>query len=200
MLRALGRGSSTVAPLRVELRPTPWLREAATSCGGRRRLLRLLRPCTIAESRVSSDLSVADNAGAPRWAVPTPGSRLSCAPLVTVCARDNGLQLTRRPGSRRASRACLGHGAGSSTLFIGCAATRSLRGSPYPSRLVALGRDSPAVAPLRVELRPPPWLREAATSCGGRRRLLRLLRPWGRYGCISVAHTGTNSIFLRSTS
>ena len=27
-----------------------------------------------------------------------------------------------------------GHGAGSSTLFIGCAATRNMRGSPYPSR------------------------------------------------------------------
>ena len=62
---ALGRDSPAVAPLRVELRPTPWLREAATSCGGRRRLLRLLRPCTIAERRVFSDLSVTGNAGLP---------------------------------------------------------------------------------------------------------------------------------------
>ena len=54
----LGRGSPTVAPLRVGLRPPSWLREAATSCGGRRRLLRRLRPCTIAENRALSALSV----------------------------------------------------------------------------------------------------------------------------------------------
>ena len=81
------------------------------------------------------------------------------------------------------------------TAHSGCAATRNMRGSPYPSRhsrdtfpsgegvgLRALGRGSPTVAPLRVGLRAPPWLREAATSCGGRRRLLGLLRPWGEDG------------------
>ena len=55
-LRALGRGSPTVAPLRPCLRAPPWLREAATSCGGRRRLLRLLRPCTGAENCSIPDL------------------------------------------------------------------------------------------------------------------------------------------------
>ena len=45
-LVALGRGSPTVAPLRVGVRAPSWLREAATSCGGRRRPLLLLRPCT----------------------------------------------------------------------------------------------------------------------------------------------------------
>ena len=51
LLHALGRGSPTVAPLRVTLCAPSWSREAATSCGGRRRLLLLPRPCTIAESR-----------------------------------------------------------------------------------------------------------------------------------------------------
>ena len=148
------------------------------------------------------------DAGAPRprpspkrWAVPTPGSRLSCAPSVMLNARGASPRLARRPGSRRASLACGGHasqrarrdavharfpsirhgtavtpsppgkggqcphpardgvdslrscyarvgltcnlrggpargghGAGSSTLFIGRAAMRNLRGSPYPSR------------------------------------------------------------------
>ena len=56
-LRALGRGSPTVAPLRVTLRAPPQLREAASSCGGRRRLLLLLRPCTVAECRSIPDLA-----------------------------------------------------------------------------------------------------------------------------------------------
>ena len=60
-LRALGRGSPTVAPLRVTLRAPPQLREAASSCGDRRRLLLLLRPCTVAENRTVSDLSLHAN-------------------------------------------------------------------------------------------------------------------------------------------
>ena len=51
-----------------------------------------------------------------------------------------------------------------------------------PLFMRALGRGSPTVAPLRVGLRAPSWSREAATSCGGRRRLLGLLRPWGGDG------------------
>ena len=60
-LRALGRGSPTVAPLRVTLRAPPQLREAASSCGGRRRLLLFLRPCTVAENRNVLDLSLQAN-------------------------------------------------------------------------------------------------------------------------------------------
>ena len=212
-MRALGRGSSTVAPLRVELRPTPWLREAATSCGGRRRLLRLLRPCTIAESRVSSDLSVADNVGAPRGQCPQPArdwaARLwsQYVRVIMACnlregpAREGraGLAWVTAQGLRPFSLGAPRRGACEAPpIRHGTAVTPSPPGKAFLLR--ALGRDSPTVAPLRVELRPPPWLREAATSCGGRRRLLRLLRPWGRYGCISIAHTGTNSILLRSTS
>ena len=44
-----------------------------------------------------------------KWAVPTPGSRLGCAPSVRVRARGASLRLARRHGSRRASRACGGH-------------------------------------------------------------------------------------------
>ena len=58
LLRALGRDSPTVAPLRPCLRAPPWGQEAATSCGGRRRLLRLLRPYTVAKNRTLSALSV----------------------------------------------------------------------------------------------------------------------------------------------
>ena len=43
------------------------------------------------------------------WAVPTPGSRLGCAPSVRVRARGASLRLARRHSSRRASRACGGH-------------------------------------------------------------------------------------------
>ena len=44
-----------------------------------------------------------------KWAVPTPGSRLGCAPSVRVRARGASLRLARRHSSRRASRACGGH-------------------------------------------------------------------------------------------
>ena len=62
-LRALGRDSPTVAPLRPCLRAPPWSREAASSCGGRRRLLLLLRPCAVAEKCGFSDLSVGGTLG-----------------------------------------------------------------------------------------------------------------------------------------
>ena len=62
-LRALGRGSPTVAPLRPCLRAPPWSRETASSCGGRRRLLGLLRPCAVAEKCGFSDLSVGGTLG-----------------------------------------------------------------------------------------------------------------------------------------
>ena len=47
----------------------------------------------------------------PRWAVPKPGSRLSCAPSVILNTRGATLQLARRHGAQRARRACGGHGA-----------------------------------------------------------------------------------------
>ena len=105
-------------------------------------------------------------------------------------SHSGGIRLGWRPGSRRASRACGGHGAqrvrrdaehARLPLFVTAfAVTPSPPGKGVGLR--ALGRDSPTVAPLRVGLRAPPWLREAASSCGGRRRLLGLLRPWGEDG------------------
>ena len=44
-----------------------------------------------------------------RWAVPTPGSRLSCTPSVMLNTRGATLQLARRHGARRARRASWGH-------------------------------------------------------------------------------------------
>ena len=46
-----------------------------------------------------------------RWAVPTPGARLSCAPSVMMRARDTVPRVARGHGARRARRACGGHGA-----------------------------------------------------------------------------------------
>ena len=144
-----------------------------------------------------------------RWAVPTPGSQLSCAPSVMVYARGSkgtagasrprpspegrmalwtpvrGIMIGWRPGSRRASRACGGHASQRARrdavharfppIRHGTAVTPSPPGKGAGLR--ALGRGSPTVAPLRVTLRAPPQLREAASSCGGRRRLLLFLRP-----------------------
>ena len=110
-LVALGRGSPTVAPLRPCLRAPPWLREAASSCGGRRRLLGLLRPWSGDGDMHLICLVGQGDAGASRWAVPTPGSRSGWFPPGVLRARGADLRLAREPDSRRASRACGGHGA-----------------------------------------------------------------------------------------
>ena len=92
-------------------------------------------------------------------------------------------------GARQARRACGGHGAQRvrrdakhARLPLSVTATAVTPSPPgkgaSPLLLVALGRGSPTVAPLRPCLRPSPWLREAATSCGGRRRVLLFLRSY----------------------
>ena len=58
------------------MRAPPQLREAATSCGGRRRLLGLLRPWGVAEKCCFSGLSVAGDAGASRPR-PSPEGRMA---------------------------------------------------------------------------------------------------------------------------
>ena len=117
-----------------------------------------------------------------------------------------GIRLGWRPGSRRASRACEGHGAQRvrrdakhARLPLSVAATAVTPSPPgkgaSPLLLVALGRGSPTVAPLRPCLRPPPWLREAATSCGGRRRVLLLLRS-----CTDAENCNVSDLSLHAGS
>ena len=91
-------------------------------------------------------------------------------------------------GTARGGRA----GLAGVTAHRGCAATRLCEALPIrhgtavtPSPLGkaagwgALRRGSPTVTPLRPVARVPFQGLEAATSCGGRRRLLLLLRPCG---------------------
>ena len=92
--------------------------------------------------------------------MPTPGSRLSCAPSVMLNARGASPRLARRPGSRRASRACGGHAsqrarrdAKHARLPLSVTAAAVTPSPPGTGAgLRALGRGSPTVAPLRVRV------------------------------------------------
>ena len=127
-VRALGRGSPAVAPLRVRV-----AHSAMVERGGD--LLR--RPTEVTPAppamRRCGELqllgldSCRGRLGLLGGQCPHP-ARDGVDSLRSCYARV-GLTCNLRGGPARG-----GHGAGSSTLFIGRAAMRNLRGSPYPSR------------------------------------------------------------------
>ena len=76
-----------------------------------------------------------------RWAVPTPGARLSCAPSVMMRARDTVPRVARGHGARRARRACGG--------------SRRTKGAPRRGRAGPPGGIAPC-PPLGAAY-PEPW-------------------------------------------
>ena len=152
MLHALGRGSPTVAPLRVTLCAPSWSREAATSCGGRRRLRMLLRPCGATVGRSFSDLSLGG-----RWGFSPQTLAKEPSALWTLIRGDCHWSKARRAtgaprlqGSRRTEGAPRRGACKALPIRHGTAVTPSPLGKAF--LLSSLGRGSPTVAPLRVRV------------------------------------------------
>ena len=78
-----------------------------------------------------------------RWAVPTPGTRLGCAPSVEGRARGASLRLARKHGAQRARRASGGHG--SRRASRDAQLDGAGRFAPCPHRLEVSASDAPDI-------------------------------------------------------